>query len=123
MNRCLNLDLDLFFDNCAALYHVSGMFFSPPFVKACDWGITHEPRAKQEYTEKTSVDVQERGVFLSNSGLLGGSPDGTVSDECIIEVKLYFVNTQYTRPLVLNLVVQWLYLSPLLQSTSGINCN
>ncbi|CAJ1057874.1 uncharacterized protein LOC114552703 [Xyrichtys novacula] len=55
--------------------------------KAGDWGITHEPQAKQEYTEKTGDVVQERGVFLSNSGLLGGSPDGTVSDECIIEVK------------------------------------
>ena len=69
------------------------MFFSPPFAKACDWGITHEPKAKQEYTEKTGAVVQERGVFLSNSGLLGASPDGTVSDECIIEVKYNYTKT------------------------------
>ncbi|XP_062849917.1 uncharacterized protein LOC134312144 [Trichomycterus rosablanca] len=55
--------------------------------KACDWGILHEPRAKQQYTERTGVDIQERGLFLSDSGLLGGSPDGTVSGDCIIEVK------------------------------------
>ncbi|KAJ8379116.1 hypothetical protein AAFF_G00231210 [Aldrovandia affinis] len=54
---------------------------------ACDWGILHEPKAKQEYTERTGVTIQERGVFLSDSGLLGGSPDGMVSDDCIIEVK------------------------------------
>ncbi|CAL8310719.1 unnamed protein product [Boreogadus saida] len=45
---------------------------------ACDWGILHEPKAKQEYMERTGVTIQERGVFLSDSGLLGGSPDGTV---------------------------------------------
>ncbi|XP_028456238.1 uncharacterized protein LOC114570182 [Perca flavescens] len=55
--------------------------------KACDWGILHEPRAKQEYTERTGVVIQERGLFLSDSGLLGGSPDGTVFGNCVIEVK------------------------------------
>ena len=60
----------------------------PPSLKACDWGITHEPTAKQQYTEQTGVVIQERGVFLSDSGLLGGSPDGTVSDDCIIEVNI-----------------------------------
>ncbi|CAL8383541.1 unnamed protein product [Arctogadus glacialis] len=54
---------------------------------ACDWGILHEPKAKQEYMERTGVTIQERGVFLSDSGLLGGSPDGTVADDFIIEVK------------------------------------
>ena len=37
--------------------------------------------------ERTGVTIQERGVFLSDSGLLGGSPDGTVADDFIIEVK------------------------------------
>ncbi|KAL3971878.1 signal-regulatory protein delta [Sarotherodon galilaeus] len=54
--------------------------------KACDWGILHEPKAKQLYTDCTGAAIKERGLFLSNSGLLGGSPDGTVSNECIIEV-------------------------------------
>lgn len=31
--------------------------------------------------------IQERGLYLSDSGLLGGSPDGTVSEDCIVEVK------------------------------------
>lgn len=39
------------------------------------------------YTDCTGAAIKERGLFLSNSGLLGGSPDGTVSNECIIEVK------------------------------------
>ncbi|CAL8328878.1 unnamed protein product [Gadus morhua 'NCC'] len=33
---------------------------------ACDWGILHEPKAKQEYMERTGVTIQERGVFLSD---------------------------------------------------------
>lgn len=55
--------------------------------QACDWGIVHEPKAKEEYMKRTGVTIQESGVFLSDSGLLGGSPDGTVSADCIIEVK------------------------------------
>ncbi|KAL0973578.1 hypothetical protein UPYG_G00206350 [Umbra pygmaea] len=55
--------------------------------KACDWGILHEPRAKQQYTEHTGDVIQESGLFLSDSGLLGGSPHGTVSCDCMIEVK------------------------------------
>ncbi|XP_051250888.1 uncharacterized protein LOC127360489 [Dicentrarchus labrax] len=54
---------------------------------ACDWGVLHEPKAKQAYMERTGVTIQERGVFLSDSGLLGGSPDGMVADDFIIEVK------------------------------------
>ncbi|CAL9684760.1 unnamed protein product [Knipowitschia caucasica] len=54
---------------------------------ACDWGIVHEQKAKEEYMKRTGVTFQESGVFLSDSGLLGGSPDGLVSDDCIIEVK------------------------------------
>uniref|UniRef100_A0AAV2JV29 YqaJ viral recombinase domain-containing protein n=1 Tax=Knipowitschia caucasica TaxID=637954 RepID=A0AAV2JV29_KNICA len=53
---------------------------------ACDWGIVHEQKAKEEYMKRTGVTFQESGVFLSDSGLLGGSPDGLVSDDCIIEV-------------------------------------
>ena len=35
----------------------SVMFF---FSKACDWGIHHEPRAKEPYTERTGAVTQER---------------------------------------------------------------
>ena len=37
--------------------------------------------------KRTGMTVQESGVFLSDSGLLGGSPDGMVADDCIIEIK------------------------------------
>jgi len=36
---------------------------SPP-AKACDWGILHDPRAKQEYTERTGVVIQEGTVAV-----------------------------------------------------------
>lgn len=67
------------------LLRLSGI--CPLSPKACDWGILHEPRAKQQYTERTDVVIQDRGLFLSNSGLLGGSPDGMVFGDCVIEVK------------------------------------
>ncbi|KAL2086782.1 hypothetical protein ACEWY4_017841 [Coilia grayii] len=54
---------------------------------ACDWGIVHEEKAKKEYMEHTGVTIQEKGVFLSDSGVLGCSPDGMISNDCIIEVK------------------------------------
>ncbi|KAL4000368.1 hypothetical protein ACER0C_008139 [Sarotherodon galilaeus] len=62
----------------------------PPFLcrlcLACDWGILHEPKTKQLYTGSSGAVFKERGVFLSNDCLLGGSPAGTVSDDCIIEI-------------------------------------
>lgn len=66
-------------DHCNKWY---GVFF-----KACDWEILHEPGGKQRYMERTGVVIQERGVFLSDSSLLGESPDGAVSGGRITEVK------------------------------------
>ena len=65
------------------------MFFFHP-LQACDWGILHEQTAKQLYSQLTNLAIGENGVFLSGSGLLGGSPDGIVSDEIIVEVKCPF---------------------------------
>ena len=57
------------------------------FAQAIGWGITHEPRAKQVYTQMSGRQVKECGVFLSPSGLLGGSPDGMIAEDHIVEVK------------------------------------
>ena len=52
-----------------------------------EFSMSEGQRKKKQYMESTSVVIQERGLFLLDSGLLGGSPDGAVSDNCIVEVK------------------------------------
>lgn len=74
---------------------IEGFFL--PCPQACDWGIVHEEKAKQEYMERTGVTIQEKGVFLSDCGLLGGSPEGMVSDDCIIEVKCPYAARKKTN--------------------------
>ena len=56
-------------------------------VHAVQWGLLHEATAIAEYTGSRGVAVHESGLWLSKSGLLGGSPDGIIDDNCIIEVK------------------------------------
>lgn len=58
-------------------------WYLSPSPKACNWGILHEPRAKHQYTECTGVVIQDKGLFLSSNGLLGGSPDGMVFGDSV----------------------------------------
>ena len=61
-------------------YDISG-------VKAVQYGLHHEKTAIDAYQQFTNLKVQECGVFLSLSGLLGASPDGIVDDNLLVEVK------------------------------------
>ncbi|KAI7813722.1 hypothetical protein IRJ41_024467, partial [Triplophysa rosa] len=54
---------------------------------AIDWGIENESKAIQAFTTKTQREVQESGLWLSLSGVLGASPDGLVGSSEILEVK------------------------------------
>ena len=36
------------------------------------------------------MDVQPTGVWLTNSGILGGSPDGLIGDDTVVEIKCPF---------------------------------
>ena len=57
-------------------------------VEAILWGRTNEKVAiKAAYTQTTGNSVQETGLWLHESGILGASPDGIVGDDTIIEVK------------------------------------
>ena len=51
--------------------------------------MDHEPEstALSEYGQKMQCEVKSVGLFVSESGLLGASPDGMVSDDLIVEVK------------------------------------
>uniref|UniRef100_UPI00358EFCAA uncharacterized protein n=1 Tax=Myxine glutinosa TaxID=7769 RepID=UPI00358EFCAA len=62
-------------------------------AKAIDWGISHEDRGIEQYSQVTGYPVQRRGLFLPTSGLLGASPDGSISDDHIGVVKCPWVAT------------------------------
>ena len=50
------------------------------------YGLHHEKTAIGAYQQFTNLKVQEGGVFLSLSSLLGASPDGIVDDNLLIVV-------------------------------------
>lgn len=47
-------------------------------IKAVAWGITHEEHALKKYEHEFSASVQQTGIWLHESGVLGASPDGLV---------------------------------------------
>lgn len=61
----------------------------PKFVnEAMQWGIEHEPMAKERFESKTGMLVSDTG-FIDHPSIdnLGCSPDGVVDDYSLIEVK------------------------------------
>lgn len=52
------------------------------------------------YTDCTGAVIKRRGLFLSDSGLHGSSPDGAVSDNCIIEklIQISSFKSYYLQP-------------------------
>ena len=61
-------------------YNLSG-------VKAVQWGANNEQEALKAFTVLTGKTVQETGIWLDVSGILGASPDGIVDHEAVLEAK------------------------------------
>ena len=60
-------------------------------VEACVWGTTNEKNAVKDYMIRTGNVVTHKGFLTHpNYPWLGGSPDGLVGEEGIIEVKCPF---------------------------------
>ena len=59
-------------------------------LQSVQWGRTHENTAILNYEKMTNKSVTKCGLFVSNSGMLAGSPDGSVY-ECgellLLEIK------------------------------------
>lgn len=53
-----------------------------------EWGTEHEPKARQLYEFKQGIEVEEVG-FVAHPSIrrTGGSPDGLVGDDGLIEIK------------------------------------
>ena len=59
-------------------------------VRSIQWGIQHEATTIKAYMEHTRHVVSPSGLWLHSSGIIGGSPNGIVLLEKIIEVKCPF---------------------------------
>jgi len=65
-----------------------GVYTEPPPTFWMEWGTEHEPNARHAYTLETGREVQEVGFVLpDHTDAYGGSPDGLVGDDGLIEVK------------------------------------
>ncbi|KAK5648113.1 hypothetical protein RI129_003005 [Pyrocoelia pectoralis] len=68
------------FKALAGAYNLDG-------IKSIQWGRTHEKTGLDYLKTNLNLDVQPTGIWLSNSGLLGASPDGLVGVDSIVEIK------------------------------------
>lgn len=65
-----------------------GVYTEPPPNYWMEWGMTHEPNAKLAYEKETGRKIQNVGFILpDNTDAFGGSPDGLVGDDGLIEIK------------------------------------
>jgi len=65
-----------------------GVYVEPPPSYWMEWGIEMEPNAKTAYTATTGREIQEVGfVIPDHTDSYGGSPDGLVGDDGLVEIK------------------------------------
>ena len=65
-------------------------------VQAINWGIINESEAKKVFQQKTNLCIEESGLWLHLSGMLGASPDGLVGRNALLEVKCPFTQRDST---------------------------
>lgn len=68
--------------------------------KATEWGEYWEPVAREAFEEKTGMKVDQVGFILIDE-FFGGSPDGVIKDEAIIEIKCPYSTANHTENLFL----------------------
>ena len=65
-----------------------GIYIEKPPTDAMQWGLDYEDAAKAAYTAETGNFIEEVGFVLpDNTDAYGGSPDGLVGDDGLLEVK------------------------------------
>ncbi|XP_034090046.1 uncharacterized protein LOC117558146 [Gymnodraco acuticeps] len=56
-------------------------------VMAVNWGVVNEAEGVKAFVQAYRVTVIDAGLFVSESGVLGASPDGLVQPSALLEVK------------------------------------
>ena len=59
-------------------------------IPAIKYGIDNESVAIREYEQEFGCKVEKCGIFMDTCGYLGGSPDGLVGSDGIVEIKCPF---------------------------------
>ena len=59
-------------------------------VQSINWGINNEAEAIKAFVQETGLTVEDSGLWLDPSGILGASPDGLIGSNCVLEVKCPF---------------------------------
>lgn len=67
--------------------------------QAIDWGNDYEALAAERYEKETGRKIKKTG-FLSYNDYSGGSPDGLVGDDGMIEIKCPFNPANHARSLI-----------------------
>ena len=65
-------------------------------VKAVQWGVNNEAEAVKAFINLTGKTVQETGLWLDGSGILGASPDGIVDEDSVLEAKCPYTERNMT---------------------------
>ena len=68
----------------------------PAFGQALDWGTELEPVAIEHYSKLTNI-VVEKASFIPVDEFYGGSPDGLVQPDGIIEIKCPFKSANHFK--------------------------
>lgn len=65
-----------------------GVYAEAPPSFWMDWGTEQEPNAKYLYTQKSGKEIIEAGFIMpDHTDAYGGSPDGLIGDDGMIEIK------------------------------------
>ena len=72
-------------------------------VKAVQWGVNNEAEAIKAFTNLTAKTVQETGLWLDGSGILGASSDGIVDEDSVLEVKCSYTERNMTMEEAVNI--------------------
>lgn len=77
---------------------MTGVPHYTPETRAMEWGNDHESEAIQKYNEIVDVPATEMGkTFIKFSDMCGGSPDGYVGEDGIIEVKCPYNSAKHIK--------------------------
>ena len=73
---------------CEVVAKRLGVWTEPPPSFWMEWGVENEGPAREAYIDRTGREVTEVGfVMPDDTDAYGGSPDGLVGDDGIIEIK------------------------------------
>jgi hypothetical protein len=65
-------------------------------VKAVTWGVNNEKEAVKAFETSTGLKVQDTGLWLDSSGVVGASPDGLIGRKSVLEIKCPYTHRNST---------------------------